>query len=179
MVPSVTEESAQRTDLVKAQLGRDHERAAAADPGAFLASLKVQVVVERPSTEAQIARIAELFQRTTQFNTTGRTFSEGELIRRAEAGDVFIAHCSDRFGDYGLVAAVVVEGGEIIGFVMSCRVIGLGVERGLLGVVLETLAEAQGEVTARIVETPRNGPVRHLYADAGFALDGEIWRRKL
>jgi FkbH-like protein len=176
---SVTGESAVRTDLVKAQLGRDRQRAAAADPQDFLASLQVVRTFERPTSGPALERVAELFQRTTQFNTTGRTFSESELARHAEAGEVFVAHCRDRFGDYGLVAAAVVQGAEIAAFVMSCRVIGLQVEHRFLDFVLDALADSHGEAVARIHETPRNGPVRHLYADNGFALDGETWRRPL
>ena len=124
-------------------------------------------------------RVAELFARTTQFNTTGRAVSTGALAERAAAGELFIAYAGDRFGDYGLVAAAVLEGCEIAGLVMSCRVIGLGVERVLLDAVLERLARTHGEAVASIVETDRNGPVRNLYADAGFFRDGDVWRRSL
>ena len=171
----LTGEAGRRTDLVKAQLGRERQRTAAADGTDFLRSLNVEVSVEQAGSDAPLARVAELFARTTQFNTTGRRFSVGELAARAEAGELFIAHVRDRFGDYGLVAAAVLEGCEIAGLVMSCRVIGLGVERALLEAVLDALGEA--EAVARIVETDRNGPVRNLYADAGFVRDGEVWRR--
>jgi FkbH-like protein len=179
-VLEVTAEAAQRTGLVKSQLARERQIAAAPDRADFLASLEVVSTCERVAADGPLlARIGELFQRTTQFNTTGRVISAGELSARAGAGDVFAAHCRDRFGDYGLVAACVLEGGEIAGFVMSCRVIGLGVEHALMGVVLDALADRHGEALARIVETPRNGPVRNLYADHGFAFDGELWRRTL
>ena len=172
-VPTLTGEAAARTALTQAQLGRERERSAAADGANFLASLQLAVRVERAGAGAPLERVAELFARTTQFNTTGMRVSAGELTVRARAGGVWIAYAADRFGDYGLVACAVVEAGEITGLVMSCRVIGLGVEQQLLGTVL---AEA-GEVCARIHQTERNGPCRNLYADAGFALgrDG-VWR---
>jgi FkbH-like protein len=176
-VLQLTEESAARTDLVKAQLGRERQRAASGDD--FLAGLEVVTACERPSDAATLARVAELFQRTTQFNTTGRTFSEAELAHAAEARDVFVASCKDRFGDYGLVAAAVVEGSEIAAFAMSCRVIGLKVEHAFLGFILDALADRHGEVLAQIVETARNGPVRHLYADNGFELAEGVWRKAL
>ncbi|MFI4950862.1 MAG: HAD-IIIC family phosphatase, partial [Caulobacterales bacterium] len=179
-VLEVTEESAARTGLVKAQLGRDRQRDEAADKDGFLASLQVETTFDRPAAGSPLlARVGELFQRTTQFNTTGRTFSGAELEALAAAGDVFTAHCRDRFGDYGLVAAAVVEGGEIAAFAMSCRVIGLKVEHQFLGFVLDGLATRHSEALARILETPRNGPVRHLYADNGFVLDGAVWRKAL
>jgi FkbH-like protein len=176
-VLSLTEESAARTDLVKAQLGRERQRATGGDD--FLASLEVVTTCEQPTDGATLARVAELFQRTTQFNTTGRTFAESELARHADAGQVFVAHCCDRFGDYGLVAAAVVDGPEIAAFAMSCRVIGLKVERQFLAFILDAIADRHTEVLAQIVETSRNGPVRHLYADNGFTHDGTAWRKVL
>jgi FkbH-like protein len=176
-VLKLTEESAARTDLVKAQLTR--ERGLASGGEDFLASLEVVTTCERPTEAARLTRVAELFQRTTQFNTTGRTFSDAELARAAEAGDVFVAYCKDRFGDYGLVAAAVLDGPEIAAFAMSCRVIGLKVEHQVLAFILDALADQHTEVLAQIVETNRNGPVRHLYADNGFRLEDRTWRRAL
>jgi len=69
----------------------------------------------------------------------------------------------------------VLHAGEITAFAMSCRVIGLKVEARLLAHMLATV---EGEVTARIIATDRNGPVRHLYADNGFRLDDGVWRRR-
>ena len=83
---------------------------------------------------------------------------------------------NDVDGFHGLVAAAVVEGGEIQGFVMSYRVIGLRVEQILLSPIVEDAGAS--EVVARIVETPCNGPVRNLYRDGGFRQDPNgIWIR--
>ncbi len=121
----------------------------------------------------------ELFQRTTQFNATGLKFSMGELaaILFSEAGEIFTMTVRDRFADHGLVGAAE---REIVGFALSCRVLGLGVEHRFLEAILCELAAAHDEVVARIVETPRKGPVRNLYRDGGFSSqpDGS-WRRAL
>jgi predicted enzyme involved in methoxymalonyl-ACP biosynthesis len=86
----------------------------------------------------------------------------------------------DRFADHGLVGAAVVSEREIIGFALSCRVLGLGVEHRFLEQILRELAAGHDEVVARIAPTPRNGPVRNLYRDGGFSpqADGS-WRRVL
>ena len=173
--PRLTAEAAGRTALVKSQLDRERERATATGDGDFLASLGLECRFERPGAGETLERVAELFQRTTQFNTTGRTFPAGELARYAADGEVFIAHAKDRFGDYGLVAAAVVHQREIIAFAMSCRVIGLKVEARFLEHMLAALGD--GEVSARIIATDRNGPVRHLYAENGFELLDGVWRR--
>ncbi len=178
-VPSISGEAAQRTDLVKAQLAREQQRTTAGGKAEFLASLELVASFEQPTDAPTLERVAELFARTTQFNTTGRQFSSGELAQAAVEGRVFSARAKDRFGDYGLVAGCVVEAGEIAAFAMSCRVIGLDVEHRFMAHVLDCLADAHLEVLGRIVETSRNGPVRNLYADAGFAFDGHVWRKPL
>src|SRR5665213_2610883 len=65
---SLTAESAARTELAKAQLVRDKARAESVSETDFLASLKVETRV-KPMQAGEAARVAELFQRTTQFNT--------------------------------------------------------------------------------------------------------------
>ncbi len=71
------------------------------------------------------------------------------------------------------------EGAEIVAFAMSCRVIGLEVEHRFLAFVLEGLAAECEAVSAKIIETPRNGPVRNLYGDNGFEFEGGEWRKPL
>jgi len=121
----------------------------------------------------------ELFQRTTQFNTTGKTFSGAELARLALSPDtdVFVMKVKDRFADHGLVAAAMVGGDEITALAMSCRVIGLGVEHRFLAYILIHCARRCTALKARIVDTTRNAPVRNIYADNGFRRDGAgVWR---
>ena len=179
-VPRVTEESAQRTTLTQAQLSRQRTRADSADERAFVESLNVQTHIVRLEAGARLDRVEELFQRTTQFNATGAKFSSldlANLILRADA-EVFTIQVSDRFGDHGLVGAAVIDGDEITAFALSCRVLGLGVEHRFLQHILQALAPDREALTARIIETSRNTPVRNLYRDNGFQLVGDnLWRR--
>ena len=178
--PTITAEGAARTDLVKAQLERGRLRNAAHDETRFLAELEVQCLFTEPAeadTDA-LVRVQELFERTTQFNTTGRRFSLGELVGKAAEGRVHTANVHDRFGAYGMAAAAVTAGDEIIGFAMSCRVIGLKVEQRFLNHILGRLSATCEHVQARIVETDRNGPARRLFADGGFESDDGVWRKR-
>ena len=166
--PRVTAEATVRTDAVKAQLSRERLRAEAPDEAAFRAALAIVCDVF-PARPDDWPRVAELFARTTQFNTTGAKFSASELAQSS----VYALRVKDRLADHGLVGAAVVQGREIVGFALSCRVIGLGVEQRLLSAV----AAAHGPLVARYVETSRNGPARNLYRDGGFltGTDG-LWR---
>ena len=178
----LTQESAARTEATKAQIERRQSRADSLSEAEFIASLDVRTRFERLAAGARLDRVEELFQRTTQFNTTGARFPVAELDALAGApdADVFTAHVSDRFGDHGLVGAAVVRAGEIIGLALSCRVLGLGVEHRFMQFILGELRGDHDELSARIIETPRNAPVRHVYRDNGFELGQDrVWRLKL
>jgi len=178
-LPRLTDEAQARTDLVKAQLLRQRVRAETLDEADYVASLNIQHRIERLAPGDRLDRVEELFQRTTQFNTTGRKFSLPELQGLVAGADsaVFTLHVSDRFGDHGLVGAAVIERGEIVGLAMSCRVLGMGVEHRFMQHLIETLAPRWPRLAGRIVETARNVPVRNIYRDNGFALgDDGVWR---
>jgi predicted enzyme involved in methoxymalonyl-ACP biosynthesis len=89
---------------------------------------------------------------------------------------VFILRMCDRLTDHGLVGVAVVSGSNILNFVLSCRVIGLGGEHTLIRAVIAEATAAGRPVVGRIVPTGRNLPARNLYAAAGFidCTDG-IW----
>jgi FkbH-like protein len=181
-LPRVTDEAQVRTALVKAQLDRARLRADTLDDTAFLASLDIKCRIEQLGTGASLDRIQELFQRTTQFNTTGRKFPVADLSEMLSHGTglIFTMNVSDRFGDHGLVGAAVVVKGEIVGFAMSCRVMGLGVEHRFLETMLVEIAASHDVLAARIIETSRNFPVRNLYKDLGFQLQHDgFWRLPL
>jgi len=177
--PRVTDEAARRSDLVKAQLQRKRLRAEAVDEADVIASLKVECQIGRLDSASQGARVVELFQRTTQFTTTGRVFTESELerIARADDGGVFVMQVRDRFADHGLTAAAVIEGDEIVALAMSCRVIGLGVEHRFLQHIVNEMAGLRASLYGQVLTTARNAPARNLYADNGFERDaGGLWR---
>ena len=178
--PRITEAATERTGLVRAQLVRQQARAETMNESDYIASLGIQCRIERLEAGAPaLARIEELFQRTTQFNTTGLKVNVAQLdaVAKGPASALFAMHVRDRFGDHGLVGAAVVAGGEIIGLAMSCRVLGMGVEHRFLQAVISALAVEHPILSARIIDTARNIPVRNIYRDNGF-VQGEdgVWR---
>ena len=180
--PRLTETSAQRSELVRAQLDRARLRATMPDEASFLAALapRAQASLLTPDTPTDtLDRVAELFARTTQFNTTGARFSPAELAHLVAhpSSQVAILHMQDNSADHGLVGAAVLRDGEILNLVMSCRVIGLGGEAALLAALLAEQDARGAPLAGRILATDRNLPVRHLYRDAGFHLDADgVWR---
>jgi len=173
--PVVTAESAARTQLVQAQLQRAELRRSAGDEAAFRASLGLVCQIDTLQPGDDVRRVRELFERTTQFNTTGRRFTELELaaLLVQTDQDLFTLRLQDRFGDHGLVGACVVQGTEITGFALSCRALGLGIEHRFMEGILERLITRCHVVTALLIATDRNLPVRNLYRDHGFTEAGE------
>jgi FkbH-like protein len=171
-LPAITTEAAARTTLVKAQIERQQLRAETLDESKYIESLQIRCRFERlKAGSAKLQRVEELFQRTTQFNTTGRKFSASELAALAASPQarLFTIDVSDRFGDHGMVGAAAVADGEILQLVFSCRALGMGVEHTFMRHILEETKHTRIGLRGRIVPTARNIPVRNFYRDNGFA----------
>jgi FkbH-like protein len=166
----ITPETSARTELVRAQLERSRLRAELPDEAGFLASLAIVRTVElitEPTDTTTLERVRELFERTTQYNTTGIKFSTAELraLLATPESRLYVLRMRDRLTDHGLVGVAAIVNSEIVNFVLSCRVIGLHGESALLDRILQ---DASIPLHARIVPTNRNLPVRNLYRDHGF-----------
>jgi FkbH-like protein len=175
-----TDEARRRAETTRARLAREAEAREAPDRAAFLASLAVRCLVRRERDQARVARVAELLRRTNQFNTSGRRLGEAEvaaLIAREDAA-VFTLEVADRFADYGLVGAALLEGAELACCALSCRVIGVEAEVVLLRRAA-LFARARGaEMRAPFVRTDRNLPALRLFLAPGFEklADGSGYR---
>jgi FkbH-like protein len=144
----------------------------------FLASLELEVEVFEVTERAdpRFERLVELINKTNQFNTTGHRRRPDEFFGGPQPARLFGFRARDRFSDYGVVGAVVVRGGCIEQFVMSCRVIGLDVENAVVAHLTgELRAAGVPEVSATLVETEANFPCRDLYERCGFAQRGDAW----
>lgn len=173
-VPSITEESARRTEMIQAQSPREGARQSMSREE-FLQSLNLKVVghiIKSPSDQS-FERAFELLNKTNQFNTTGRRWRPEEIGRFFAEGGVLHAYkVQDRFTNYGLVGLLLVQGNCIRQFVMSCRVVGLDVEQQMLRAVIDKI-DAH-EVTAEYVKTEKNHLCADLYPKNGFELrDGD------
>ncbi|HEV8331152.1 MAG TPA: amino acid adenylation domain-containing protein, partial [Steroidobacteraceae bacterium] len=168
----VTNEGKRRTAQYRDNRARSQALADAGDLSQFLASLQLEVDVA-PLQAAQLPRIAELTQRTNQFNLTTirRSIGAIENLLHGGAMQCLVVHVRDRFGDYGLVGAVICSTGptslEVDTFVLSCRVLGRGVEQRVVS-ALGRLASERGlsPIVFRYRETPRNAPARAFIENA-------------
>jgi FkbH-like protein len=180
-----TAEDALRAESYAAGARRRQEETAAPDREAFLASLGLEVTVLR-ATSAHVARVAQLTQRTNQFNLTTRRYTEGEIRALLDAQDVDVVCCScrDRFAEEGVVGVAVLRTAgalaEIEALLVSCRVLGRGVEHAF-GAAVARIAAARGATHVRgaFVRTAKNGLAEGFYSELGFAAEddeGGRWR---
>lgn len=170
----VSVEDRGRTAMVQVEVDRKTAAAQAPSHAAFLQSLDLTVRVFEPTAE-QTGRVAQLINKTNQFNltTVRRNEAEVAMLAASEAYRVYAAEVSDRFGGYGLVAVALVRCDtdlwELDTFLMSCRVLRRGVEDAILQCVADD-AVAAGAATLRGVylPTPKNSQVATFYSDRGF-----------
>lgn len=182
-VPFISGESASRTESIKGVIQREADRSTM-DHDEFLRSLNIQShhSVVRSSSDAEFKRCFELLNKTNQFNTTGRRWTLEEISHELEQGlRIFAFDVNDRFTKYGIVCVALVKDDAILQFVMSCRVIGLGVEMAAISVIMDAM-RGQGFHAAlgMAQETDKNVLSRDLFARAGFQVgDKGTWSRDL
>ncbi len=168
---TVTAEDRRRTELYRQNLDREQSRKAAPTLADFLAGLGLAVRIERASAE-DIPRVAQLTFRTSQLNFTTIRRSEAELRELCDKGalECLAVSVQDRFGDHGLVGALLFTRADkmlvLDTFLLSCRVLGRGVEHRMLA-HLGALAVERGldAVALRLIETPRNQPAQALFQE--------------
>ena len=143
----------------------------------FLRELNLQALIKFADS-GSLPRIAQLTQKTNQFNLATRRYSEGEIKKSLDGGSkIWTLQAQDKFGDYGIVGVAMVEPrGElwrIDNFMLSCRILGRGIEKTFLNFVLETAREAGAKTVAgEFIPTAKNKPCATFYADNNFEFKG-------
>ncbi|WP_204005509.1 HAD-IIIC family phosphatase [Virgisporangium aurantiacum] len=161
-IAEVTAEDRERADRYRAERQRDAARTQAPSLETFLATLELTVDV-RPLADADLARAAQLTRRTNQFNLTTVRRGPAELASLPAGLRCHVVDVRDRFGDYGQVGVVVagVERDALVveTFLVSCRVLGRGVEHRILAAIAELAgAEGRTRVVLPYEPTERNQP---------------------
>jgi FkbH-like protein len=181
---SLTSEDLRRS----AQYREERQRAAllesVTDMDSYLASLDMRATISE-FRAADVPRIAQLINKSNQFNLTTRRWSEAEVLKLCSDSTRrgFSVRLADRFGDYGLIAAVICaivpshdsRDLHVDTWVMSCRVLNRQMEDAIANelVRLATACDCR-RIVGTYVPSPRNALVRDLYPRLGFALMCEV-----
>jgi FkbH-like protein len=177
---SITAEDRAKTRQYQEQRQRAVHREAVGDLDAYLASLQTQIRI-RPPSDANRARVHQLFSKTNQFNVTTKRYSPAD-IDRFMSDDHFVLRtieATDRFGPLGIIGVYLIDlsNGKpyVDSFLMSCRAIGRGIETAVMNTIKEEFLQKQRHeaMLADFVPTRKNVPARTFYASQGFSLVGE------
>jgi FkbH-like protein len=168
--PKEYEAQAQRNALLSATTSRDE----------FLQSLGI-VCTFLSAVHAPLARSVQLLAKTNQFNLTTRRHSSTEVERFAKAagGQSVAVRVRDRFGDAGVVGlALAAQQGDrcvIDSLLLSCRVIGRGIETALLALVAERAAKTGSRwLIGEYIESKKNALCADFYPMHGFERDTSL-----
>jgi FkbH-like protein len=175
-----TEEDMTRTEQYRSETERRGQMSSFANVQDYLASLDMVLSVEG-LTDHNLPRAAQLTQKTNQFNLTTRRYSEAEMgtLRDDPDSRVYVGQLRDRFGDYGnialCVAGILGDRASIDVFLMSCRVMGRGVERAFMRFVEGDLQSSGiNEIDSLYLPTPKNEVVRDFWRSMGYEETGTL-----
>ncbi|UKO95748.1 non-ribosomal peptide synthetase [Nostoc sp. UHCC 0870] len=168
-----TQEDQQRTNLYQENIQRQRLQQDSLSFADFLDQLNLEIEIS-PMQNEQLARVAQLTQRTNQFNLTTIRRSESEIQQLCHSGklECRVVQVKDRFGDYGLVGLLLFATEEnalfVDTFLLSCRVLGRGVEHQMLA-YLGTLAQERELEQVQLFYTPtnKNQPARDFLTSVG------------
>lgn len=173
-VTSLSDDDRKRNEMYQANLKREQQQASFADYADYLRSLEMMGVV-RPFEPVYMGRIAQLTNKSNQFNLTTQRFTQAQIEQMA-ADEKYITlygKLADKFGDNGVVSVVIAEKdgncAHIRLWLMSCRVLKRDMELAMLdGLAERCLAEGISTLYGYYYPTAKNNMVREFYGQLGF-----------
>ena len=182
---SYTAEDKERTKQYREEADRTIAKAKYTDEKDFLISLNMVSEV-KAFDSFTIPRVAQLSQRSNQFNLRTIRYSEEDVKRISGSPGfaTFTFNLADKFGDHGLISVIILEQKSakelfIDTWIMSCRVLKRGVEQFVLSHLVNWAKANNFELlTGEYIPTPKNALVKDHYEELGFTKSGEgegVW----
>ena len=168
-VYTLTEEDKKKTEQYRQNASRAQAQAHFTNMEDFLCSLQMELTIA-PATEVSIPRIAQMTQKTNQFNLTTKRYTENDIrALLADGAKIWTLAVRDKFGDNGITGLMIVTSqGEVDTLLMSCRVLGKGIEDVFVKTVLGQLDFST--LKAMFIPTEKNSQVAEFYDTIGFAV---------
>ncbi|WP_214072350.1 HAD-IIIC family phosphatase [Mucilaginibacter sp. dw_454] len=179
---SYSEQDAERTKQYQTEIKRTVEQASHGSENDFLKSLNMLSLVE-PFNKFNAPRVAQLSQRSNQFNLRTVRYTEADIEALAQSKNNYTLSFTleDKFGDNGLICVIILhkENNETLfidTWFMSCRVL----KRGMEDFVLNSIVAIAGQngfkyVKGEYIATAKNEMVRDHYLNLGFKPQDNLW----
>lgn len=179
----MTNEDRKRGEMYREEHKRTELKRSSSNLEDFLKQLEIRVTMKK-ANNFTIPRIAQLTLKTNQFNLTTRRYQEEDVETLAQDHTKLIgcAQTQDKFGDNGITGVYIVNKNHvdkewfIDTFLLSCRVMGRGIEDAMMGYILgKAKEEGVIKVKAEFIPTKKNKPCEQLLPNFGFKKEGEQW----
>jgi|TARA_B110000014_G_C20118386_1_gene591551 FkbH-like protein len=177
----ITEEDVKRREIYSEQQKRIKFESDIGNFDEFLKQMNIQVEIKKADSFS-IPRISQLTLKTNQFNLTTKRYQENEISSLANNKDRIVecAKVSDKFGDNGITGVYIVEKNDnewiIDSFLLSCRIIGRGVENVMINQLIERAKkEDVKRIKGKFISTHKNKPAENFYKEFGFIEEGDFW----
>jgi FkbH-like protein len=144
----------------------------------YLASLDMVLSIRVNDTN-NIIRISELTQKTNQFNLTTKRYTEGQIEGLMPWIKTYTLSVRDKFGDSGLTGVCMVNNSKIINFLMSCRILGRGIEYAFMDYIITDLQSTDYHIFGKYIATNKNAQVADFYDKLGFEFTKYIENEKI
>ncbi|MCR4896728.1 MAG: HAD-IIIC family phosphatase [Lachnospiraceae bacterium] len=178
-VTVLSEDDRRRSEMYKENAQREQLKSSFSDYREYLLSLEMKAVI-RPFEPVYLDRIAQLTNKSNQFNLTTKRYTPADIARVAEDPVylTFYGKLEDRFGDNGVVSILIgrKESGicHMDLWLMSCRVLKRDMEYAMMDALVERCRqESLTEIRGYYYPTAKNKMVRDFYGDMGFTLLSE------
>lgn len=181
---AVTDEDRRKTEQYRANAKRRAAQTAFVDMDDYLRSLDIAIDIMHVD-DFNRPRIAQMTQKTNQFNLTTRRYTETDIAAmEADGWQIFCMSARDRFGDNGITGTIFLRPAgdgkmEIDTLLLSCRVLGKGIESAFLNAVLNSLrGQGINRIDAEYIATAKNGQVADFFDRAEFKRVSEDDQRR-
>ncbi len=171
-----SEEDKSKTEMYLSEKKRSELLVLTSSYEVYLNDLHIQATIEKAQAQ-DLERVAQLTQKTNQFNLTTVRYTEDNInqLVSSEDSDIYTLKVSDKVSDLGLIAVGIIryEGDMAVidSFLMSCRALGRGLEDALLAFMInEAWKNKKTKIKGRYVPTKKNIQTQEFYNKNKFEL---------
>jgi FkbH-like protein len=189
-VLKIIEEDRKKGKMYSAERKRVEFQKSVSDIKEYLEGLKIKIKIKK-ADKFTLPRIAQLINKTNQFNTTSIRYSEEVIRKMADDKNYLVLSLTveDKFGDSGLAGVAIIDKRDkkiwkITSFLLSCRIIGKQIEDAFLAFIIKNAKKNKaGVAIGEFIKTAKNEPAGDFYKKNGFELISnkngkEIWEYK-
>ena len=177
-VYELLDEDIKKVDQYKENFFRNESKKTFQNIDDYLASLEIEITIFK-AEEIHLMRMAQMTQKTNQFNLRTQRYTEEDLRQKIKEGShLYVANIKDKFGDSGISIACIIDENEkhlfLDTYLLSCRILGREIEKITLLTIVKQLVESTGKtLDAEYIPTRKNAMAKEFLEQVGFQLKDE------